>query len=125
IALAAPTGKAANRMGESILTQLTNINEAQDNGPTTNTADSALLHNLQSPMTLHRLLRYSPSTQTFYHHENNPLDARIVIVDEASMIDLFMMERLVAALPPHANLVFLGDSEQLPSVDTGAVLRDL
>ncbi|MBA2661923.1 MAG: exodeoxyribonuclease V subunit alpha [Bradymonadaceae bacterium] len=118
IALAAPTGKAANRMGESISAQLATLVEP-------GAADLVLLESLPKARTLHRLLGYSPSRQTFHFHENNRLAERFVIVDEASMIDLFMMERLIGAAGAPCNLVLLGDSEQLPSVDTGAILRDL
>src|SRR5262249_28129127 len=61
----------------------------------------------------------------FYHHRNNPIAARAVIVDEASMLDLAMMERLVGAVGAEAQLVFLGDVDQLPSVSAGAAFRDL
>jgi exodeoxyribonuclease V alpha subunit len=74
---------------------------------------------------LHRLLGLSPQTGRFAHHENDPLAQRVVIVDEASMIDLAMMDRLMRALRPDARLVLLGDADQLPSVEAGAVFRDL
>jgi len=77
------------------------------------------------PRTLHRLLGYSPSSGRFYHHENNRLAEKIVIVDEASMIDLALMERLVRSLRDDSRLILLGDAHQLPSVEAGAVLRDL
>ncbi|MFP4599379.1 MAG: exodeoxyribonuclease V subunit alpha [Persicimonas sp.] len=118
IALAAPTGKAANRLGESIEAQLAALAEPA-------AADGDLGRDLSEPRTLHRLLGYSPAYNGFYYHENNRLRQRVVIVDEASMIDLFLMERLVAAVDPGARLVLLGDAEQLPSVDAGAVFRDL
>ncbi len=118
IALAAPTGKAANRLGESIEAQLAALAEPA-------AADDELGRDLSEPRTLHRLLGYSPASNGFYYHENNRLRQRVVIVDEASMIDLFLMERLVAAVDPGARLVLLGDAEQLPSVDAGAVFRDL
>jgi exodeoxyribonuclease V alpha subunit len=116
IALAAPTGKAAFRLRESITRSLGTIAEPAP-------ADLAL----QCPeaQTLHRLLGYSPSSDRFRRHAGDPLSARVVIVDEASMIDLFLMERLVRAVRPDAQLVLLGDADQLPSVDAGAVLRDL
>jgi exodeoxyribonuclease V alpha subunit len=76
-------------------------------------------------VTLHRLLGWSPSTGRFARHENDPLPHRLVIVDEASMIDLAMMDRLLRALRPEARLVLLGDADQLPSVEAGAVFRDL
>jgi len=118
IALAAPTGKAAHRMAESILAYLGAIAEPED-------ADRGLAASCPEPRTLHRLLGYSPRTDGFVHHERNPLPETVVIVDEASMIDLHLMDRLLRSLRPDARLVLLGDAEQLPSVDAGAVLRDL
>jgi exodeoxyribonuclease V alpha subunit len=116
-ALAAPTGKAANRMGEAIQAGLKGI----DNRPR---ADLDLDH-LAEPRTLHRLLGYVRGSGRFLHHENNRLAERVVIVDEGSMIDLAMMERLVRSLRDDARFILLGDAHQLPSVDAGAVLRDL
>src|SRR5262249_4512585 len=87
--------------------------------------DRALLAHPPKPETLHRLLGYSPSSDRFAHHENNPLSERTVIVDESSMIDLALMARLVRAVRDEARLLLLGDAEQLPSVDAGAVLRDI
>ncbi|MBK7197516.1 MAG: exodeoxyribonuclease V subunit alpha [Myxococcales bacterium] len=104
IALAAPTGKAANRMGESVRARL--------GGGAPKSA------------TLHRVLRSQPGGG-FHHGEGNPLPYKAVIVDEASMIDLALMERLVAALAPEARLVLIGDPDQLPSVEAGQVLTDL
>ncbi len=75
--------------------------------------------------TLHRLLGFSPKAGTFSYHQNNPLSASYVIVDECSMIDLFLMERLCRALLPESKLILLGDPDQLPSVEAGAVFRDL
>lgn len=118
ISLAAPTGKAANRMAESIYGQLRSLKGGD-------ALDEGLAENLGEPRTLHRLLGYSPGRDSFHHHRGNPLTKEMVIVDEASMIDLFMMERLLRAVSPGAHLVLLGDADQLPSVDTGAVLRDL
>lgn len=138
IALAAPTGKAANRMGASIRQALLAVSApaARDDGPDgdqdhgqDHDQDHALDDDLLSPgvepQTLHRLLGYVPGVDRFRHHENNPLSATTIIVDEASMIDLALMERLLRAVPAHARLVLLGDADQLPSVDAGAVLRDL
>ncbi len=118
IALAAPTGKAADRMRGAIEGALSRI---EDPLPT----DRELIEALPRPMTLHRLLGYSPSRGGFRHHADNPLSERLVIVDESSMIDVFLMERLAASLLPSAQLVLLGDAEQLPSVAAGAVFRDL
>ncbi len=118
IALAAPTGKAANRMEEAVVAYLKGI---PDRAPD----DETLLARRPAPTTLHRLLGFSPSRDRFTHHARNPLTQAVVIVDEASMIDLALMSQLVRAVGPLARLVLLGDAEQLPSVDAGAVLRDL
>ena len=118
IALAAPTGKAANRMEESVVKYLEGIAHRS-------AEDDLLLTQRPVPTTLHRLLGYSPSKDRFRHHAQNPLAASVVIVDEASMIDLALMSQLLRAVGPEAKLVLLGDAEQLPSVDAGAVLRDL
>lgn len=112
IALAAPTGKAANRMAESIRTRVVDSGRDED------------LLSIE-PSTLHRLLDYSRRRGEFRHGEDNPLKHSVVIVDEASMIDLVLMRRLACAIRSDARLVLLGDAEQLPSVDTGTVLRDL
>jgi len=112
IALAAPTGKAANRMAESIREQISADEDAVE-----------LAH--LEPSTLHRLLDYSRRRREFRHSADNPLKHNFIIVDEASMIDLVLMQRLVAAVRPDARLLLLGDAEQLPSVETGTVLRDL
>lgn len=117
-ALAAPTGKAANRMLESIESQLRQLQDPH-------TLDTQLIDAIPKPQTIHRLLGYSGQLHQYHHQEYNPLDARVVIVDEASMIDLFLMERLIRAIRSDAHLVLLGDVDQLPSVEAGAVLRDL
>ncbi|MBX7196668.1 MAG: AAA family ATPase, partial [Sandaracinaceae bacterium] len=111
VALAAPTGKAADRIFASLSATLR--------------SDAALLARLGRAETLHRLLGYRPSDGTFTFHAQNPLPHRLVVVDEASMLDLALAERLVRALSPEARLVLLGDPDQLPSVDPGAVLADL
>jgi exodeoxyribonuclease V alpha subunit len=118
LALAAPTGKAAFRMGESIAQGLSRIEAPAD-------ADRLLKQRCPEPATIHRLLGYSPSRGRFNYHRNNPLDAIAVIVDEGSMLDLSLMERLAGALKPDARLILLGDADQLPSVAAGAVFRDL
>ncbi len=118
IALAAPTGKAAYRMGECIGESLTRI-ERLDN------VDQALLDAHLEPATIHRMLGYSPESGRFRHHRNNPLSAKVVIVDEGSMLDVSLMERLTNAIAPGARLILLGDANQLPSVAAGSVFRDL
>ncbi len=118
IALAAPTGKAADRMRRSIAEHLAAI-------PNLNGADRMLASGCPPSSTLHRLLGYSPGQDFFRHNEHNPLAEDLVIVDESSMIDLAMMDRLLSALRPETRLILLGDADQLPSIEAGAVLRDL
>jgi exodeoxyribonuclease V alpha subunit len=117
LAIAAPTGKAAQRLQEAISVGLALA--ARD------IADTALANLVPPPQTIHRLLGWSPSTGRFSRHENDPLPCRFVVVDEASMVDLGLMDRLFRALKPDARLVLLGDADQLPSIEAGAVFRDL
>ncbi len=116
VALAAPTGKAAWRMSSSVRQALAAVADPAE-------ADT-LLAQLAPARTLHRLLGYSPRGDRWRHHGRNPLSAQVVIVDEASMVDVFLMNRLVRALAPDTRLVLLGDADQLPSVAAGAVFRD-
>ncbi len=111
IALAAPTGKAAARLSESITSTLARL--GCDQGEPV------------AASTLHRLLGASGDGKRFRFGPTNPLPADVVVVDEASMVDLAMMGRLVAALKPDARLVLLGDKDQLASVEAGYVLGDL
>jgi exodeoxyribonuclease V alpha subunit len=97
IILAAPTGRAAKRLSE-----LAGIEAS----------------------TLHRLLQLRPGGDAVYNRDN-PLDADLVVVDEASMLDVLLANTLVNAIPPGAHLLFVGDVDQLPSVGAGEVLRDL
>lgn len=97
-ALAAPTGRAAKRMSE--------------------TAG-------EEAMTIHRLLEYNPREGGFQRHQDNPIQADVVIVDEASMVDLMLMDNLMNAIDPHTHLILIGDVDQLPSVGPGSVLKDL
>ncbi len=127
VALAAPTGRAAKRMAESIEQGLKSIPSEPDTAP-----DQMLLERLPESQTLHRLLGYNPQSHAFRYHANNPLEHQIVIVDEASMIDMALMSKLIQALTPSvpsmaapARLILLGDANQLPSVGAGAVLMDL
>ncbi len=98
VELCAPTGRAAKRMSEA-------------------TGCPA--------RTLHRLLEYGGEGQGFARDADNPLDADVVIVDEMSMVDIFLMRSLLRALRPGARLILVGDADQLPSVGAGNVLRDL
>lgn len=115
IRLAAPTGKAAARLTESLgnaLRQLPLDEQQKAQLP-------------EEASTLHRLLGAQPGSQRLRHHADNPLHLDVLVVDEASMIDLPMMSRLIDALPPHARVIFLGDRDQLASVEAGAVLGDV
>ncbi|MDQ5890358.1 MAG: exodeoxyribonuclease alpha subunit [Candidatus Dependentiae bacterium] len=98
VKLAAPTGRAAKRMFEGTG---------------------------RSTETLHRMLEFSPATMGFTRNEQNAIQADFVVVDEASMIDVFLMHSLLKALPDRAHLVLLGDVDQLPSVGAGNILHDL
>jgi exodeoxyribonuclease V alpha subunit len=118
VALAAPTGRAAFRMREAIATSLARVAEPSPE-------DEMLRITPHNAGTVHRLLGYSPERGAFLHHRNNPIAARVVIVDEGSMLDLAVMERLFSALAENAQLVILGDADQLPSVSAGAAFRDL
>lgn len=80
---------------------------------------------LAPPQTLHRLLGLRPDTEQAARHAGRPLELDLLVVDEASMVDLALMVRLLEALPPHARLLLLGDRDQLASVEAGAVLADL
>lgn len=126
IALAAPTGKAADRMRAAIDGALGRATaEDGDAPPAERAIDATLRAELPEPRTLHRLLGYHAGSDRFRHHEGNPLAERLVVLDEASMLDVGLFRRLVLALGDDAVLVVLGDRDQLPSVDAGAVLADL
>ncbi len=115
IALAAPTGRAAYRISESLTWGL---------------ADCQLIA-LDQPLadmeaaTIHRLLGVNPKRSQNRYHANNPLPHKLVVVDEVSMVDLMLMNQLIQAIGPDTRLIFLGDQFQLPSVNTGAMLADL
>ncbi|MDX8414395.1 MAG: exodeoxyribonuclease V subunit alpha [Mariprofundales bacterium] len=113
IRLAAPTGKAAARMMEAIRNAKATL--------ATSATHCALIPEQAS--TLHRLLGYTP--RGWRHNARCPLPLDCLVVDEASMIDLPMMARLLRALPPTARLILLGDRDQLASVDAGSVLGDI
>jgi exodeoxyribonuclease V alpha subunit len=118
LALAAPTGKAANRLEEAIQLGLQRLAPLAP-------PDDELARACPPAQTMHRLLGWSPRRGTFAHHQNNRLAQKVIIVDESSMIDLSLMERLVRAVADDARLVLLGDADQLPSIEAGAVFRDL
>lgn len=113
IKLAAPTGKAAVRLTESISGALSKLPEGFARTIPTEVT------------TLHRLLGALPNRRSFRHNRDNPLQLDVLVVDEASMVDLEMMAALLDALPEQAQLVLLGDKDQLSSVEAGSVLGDL
>ena len=121
VALAAPTGKAAARLRQSIDGALQDLQT-----PLQGVLDvQALAQRLGPARTLHALLGAQPHTRQMRHHAGHPLDVDVLLVDEASMVHLEMMAALLDALPPSARLVLLGDKDQLASVEAGAVLGDL
>jgi len=115
IALAAPTGKAAMRLSESIGSSLDRMQ----------LPDEIARFLPTQATTLHRLLGYRRHSPQFRHYRQNPMGWDVVVVDEASMVDLALMSKLVDALKPGARVVLLGDKDQLASVESGAVLGDL
>jgi exodeoxyribonuclease V alpha subunit len=115
IALAAPTGKAAARLQEAIKNSKEKLNCRQE--------IKKLIP--EEASTIHRLLGSVPDSPYFRHNEENPLPAEVVVVDEASMVDLALLSKLVQAVPPSARLILLGDKDQLASVEAGAVLGDI
>jgi exodeoxyribonuclease V alpha subunit len=115
IKLAAPTGKAAQRLAES-------IREAKQHMPLDMFIADAIP---DDAMTLHRLLGVIPNQIQFRHTAENPIEADILLIDEVSMVDLPLMVRLCRAIKPTTQLILLGDADQLPSVAAGSVLSDL
>ncbi|MBI3782195.1 MAG: exodeoxyribonuclease V subunit alpha [Deltaproteobacteria bacterium] len=116
IVLVAPTGKAAARLSESIRKAKVGLN-------TTEVVKAAIS---DSAATIHRCLgSIGGSATRFRHDASNPLNADVVLVDEASMVDVALMARLLDAVPAKARLILLGDKDQLASVEAGAVLGDI
>ena len=118
VAMAAPTGKAADRMRQAIEARLLSAKASPE----------VIARVQESPsITIHRLLGYSPVRRTgrFQYNHENPLPYDLVIIDEASMLSLSLMHRLINALHPTAELFLVGDPEQLASVDAGTVLADI
>jgi exodeoxyribonuclease V alpha subunit len=116
ILLAAPTGKAAQRLGESI--------ERSRDGLAVDEVVKGAIPSAAS--TIHRLLgSIHGSTTRFRHHQHEPLACDVLVLDEASMVDLALMRRLLDAVPEEARVILLGDPDQLVSVEAGGVLGDL
>jgi exodeoxyribonuclease V alpha subunit len=121
VALAAPTGKAAARLRQSIQKALQGLRDQVG----ASVAIGAWADHLDSARTLHSLLGTQPGTRRFRHDAANPLEVDVLFVDEASMVHLEMMAQLLEALPAGARVILLGDKDQLASVEAGAVLGDL
>ena len=126
-ALAAPTGRAAKRMSEAVINSLNSLENLKQLP-----LEKKLLEDAAEAKTLHRLLAYRPGTHSFKHHEYDPLEHDLLIIDEGSMIDQEMMSSLLRAANselPHQQsvprIIILGDAQQLPSVGNGAVLLEL
>lgn len=115
IALAAPTGKAAARLSESIAAQKASLP----------VSDAVRRQIPQQAVTLHRLLGFQPGRSLPRHRPDNPLHLDLLVIDEASMVDLALMSRTLDALRPDARLILLGDRNQLSSVAAGMVLGDI
>jgi exodeoxyribonuclease V alpha subunit len=121
IALAAPTGKAATRLQEAVLTELAAVAHAS---PAAREAADRV--GRPDGLTLHRLLGWRHDNSTRFRHDRaNRLKYDVVVVDECSMVELTMMGRLLEAVRPQARLILVGDPKQLTSVGAGAVLSDL
>ena len=118
VALAAPTGKAAARMGESLKNATTNANIGMSD---------AVKKGFETivPSTIHRLLGYQPHSIYFKHDQNNPVNYDVVIIDESSMIDVALFAKLFLALGPETKVILLGDKDQLASVEAGSLFGDL
>ena len=115
IKMVAPTGKAAARLTESITNALADLD-----------LDKTVAQLIPTDAsTIHRLLGVRNNSAHFRHHEHNKLVLDLLLVDEASMVDLPLMAKLLSALPDHARLILLGDKDQLASVEAGAVLGDI
>ena len=115
IGLAAPTGKAAVRMDEALAGALATM-----------PADLAEPLRALRSSTIHRLLGWVPDSHNrFAHHAGNPLPHDLVVIDEASMVPVTLLARLLESLRPQARLILIGDPDQLAPVDAGPVLRDI
>lgn len=118
VRLAAPTGKAAARINEALSSSAQQMKDIVD-------ADILEKLNGLSGSSIHRLLGWMSGKTVFRHNSDEPLDADILIVDEASMVDLAMMSLLLEAVKPGASVILIGDKDQLASVEAGNVLGDI
>jgi len=117
IAMVAPTGKAAQRLSESINNTVQLLSGE--------IADSVLNVIPKQAQTIHRLLGVIPHSLQFRHHQKNKLAVDVLLIDEVSMVDLALMTRIFRALEDYCQVILLGDADQLPAVLSGCVLSDL
>ena len=121
VLLAAPTGKAACRLSDSILKAVHHLNNLSG-------SEADFLRSIRA-QTLHQALEWSPTPQErggpFRRNAARPLEAKLILVDEASMIDLSLMHALINATSTSASMILMGDSDQLESVEVGGVLSEL
>lgn len=117
IALVAPTGKAAQRLSESIIAAISGFASIID--------EKVLQFIPTEAQTIHRLLGVIPNSPNFRHHQENKLPYDVVLIDEVSMVDLPLMARTFRALKDSTKVILLGDADQLPSVAAGSVLADI
>lgn len=125
IVLAAPTGRAAQRMTESLRSSLEALKTAESGDGVKLSEDCDDAIGILNGCTIHRLLHYSRSRGGFTHNEFNPVSADVIIVDEVSMVDAELMAALLNATPSETRMILLGDAEQLPSVSAGGLLAEL
>lgn len=123
IAMAAPTGKASQRLSQAVRKGADDLRQSL--AAQISDWETALATLPDSASTLHRLLGAQPREDRFRHNAEAPLPYDLVVVDEASMVDLALMRALLDALAPSATLILIGDPDQLVSVSAGSVLADL
>lgn len=114
IVLVAPTGKAAQRLNESLQSQLTSVNPIV----------CKQLQRLEAT-TIHRLLGISEHSSLAFRNENNPLTCQVLVIDEASMISLDLFKKIISALPSNSSLIIMGDPNQLPPVNATGFFKDI
>ncbi|MCX5773414.1 MAG: exodeoxyribonuclease V subunit alpha [Fusobacteria bacterium] len=116
IVITAPTGKAANQMSLSLREEVKNLNIPDE-------LKEKIVKN--TPYTLHRLLKIKGYSREYLHTKKNPIDADLIVIDEASMISLSLFESLLSAIPKKCKIILLGDKNQLASVEEGAIFSNL
>ncbi len=125
VALAAPTGKAAARMKESLMGAVIRQTNGADRPIRELSSNLTQIFDNLKATTLHRLLGYQPGSHYFKHNQNNPLEFDVIIVDESSMIGASMMAKLLNAVGNSSKIIMLGDKDQLASVEAGSIFGDI